>query len=305
VGGVTEAGWRRDGATMLSKTRSLIKRILATRYTGGRFWRALIYCVLSLRFSKLARRPASKLRLAAVTIATALGEAVSGGQPRARRIVVDLAGEQHQLVVGSCNDLDVLREVLRCDEYPIELAKPPKVIVDLGSHIGASLLAFHARYPDAALVGVEPDPVTFERLRQNTDSLPNVTLANLAMAGHDGSVQFYRARDPWESSTRATAKLLEKIEVPARTLTSLLDELDVGRVDLLKVDIEGEEYEVLRSFDDWSRVGALALEWHGDLNSRSVDQLIHMLPGFACQVYPHGAVAGRHMVLAIGSEANV
>ena len=42
---------------------------------------------------------------------------------------------------------------------------------------------------------------------------------------------------------------VEEIEVPARTLSSILDELAVTRLDLLSLDVEGYEVEVLRGMD--------------------------------------------------------
>ncbi|TWU44350.1 hypothetical protein Q31b_18860 [Novipirellula aureliae] len=39
------------------------------------------------------------------------------------------------------------------------------------------------------------------------------------------------------------------IDVPARTLTSILDEVNPPQVDLLSLDVDGFEYEVLRGLD--------------------------------------------------------
>jgi FkbM family methyltransferase len=40
-----------------------------------------------------------------------------------------------------------------------------------------------------------------------------------------------------------------ELEVPARTLSSLLDEMDAPEVDLLSLDVEGHEVEALRGLD--------------------------------------------------------
>ena len=40
-----------------------------------------------------------------------------------------------------------------------------------------------------------------------------------------------------------------EIEVPARTLTSILDEVDVEKIDLLSLDVEGYELNVLKGLD--------------------------------------------------------
>ena len=40
-----------------------------------------------------------------------------------------------------------------------------------------------------------------------------------------------------------------EVDVPARTLTSILEEARVGRVDLLSLDVEGHEVSVLMGLD--------------------------------------------------------
>jgi hypothetical protein len=40
-----------------------------------------------------------------------------------------------------------------------------------------------------------------------------------------------------------------EVRVPARTLTSILEEVRPGRIDLLSLDVEGYEVEVLRGLD--------------------------------------------------------
>jgi len=52
-------------------------------------------------------------------------------------------------------------------------------------------------------------------------------------------------------------------------LSSVINDLDVKNIDLLKIDVEGAEYEVLQGIapDDWRKIKQIVLEVH-DLEGR-------------------------------------
>jgi FkbM family methyltransferase len=251
-------------APLATRARRAVKRVLASRYTHAGLGRALIYALLSVRFARLAARPADRARVVAATVVLALAEA-RGGSVRPRCIPVDYAGRRYELTIGGCNDLDVLKSLLLDGDYgDLRVRGEPDAIVDLGSHIGASLIAFHARWPRAKLLGAEPDPAVFARLRENVRALGDVIVRNVAVAGQDGTVAFYVWRDAWGSSMFPSERASERIDVPAVTLRELLRDAGVAHVGLLKLNIEGAELGVIRSFEDWPSVDQLVVEWHGE-----------------------------------------
>jgi FkbM family methyltransferase len=76
---------------------------------------------------------------------------------------------------------------------------------------------------------------------------PRLQFRQTALWRADARVRMYRAADPTHCSLSA-ANLQETnrwVEAPGRSLESLMAELGHDRVDLLKVDLEGSEYEVL------------------------------------------------------------
>ncbi len=104
-------------------------------------------------------------------------------------------------VVESKSDFQVLNEILVQRIYEFGLPKSaPSVILDLGAHMGTSVLFFRERFPDARIVALEPDPRTFERLRQNVGRLPAVELRRKAVTPEPGSVEFFPAPQSWASS---------------------------------------------------------------------------------------------------------
>jgi hypothetical protein len=59
-----------------------------------------------------------------------------------------------------------------------------------------------------------------------------------------------------------------------------MDEYGVTRVNLLKIDCEGSEYEVLRSLDTahWAKIDRVVIEYHDfgdDRNHRELIEILH------------------------------
>jgi FkbM family methyltransferase len=76
---------------------------------------------------------------------------------------------------------------------------------------------------------------------------PRLEFHQLALWTTDASVEMYRAADETHCSL-STANLQatqDSVQAPGRSLRSLMAELGHARVDLLKADLEGSEYEVL------------------------------------------------------------
>jgi FkbM family methyltransferase len=185
--------------------------------------------------------------------------------PRDTRLRLRYRGLCVPWTVGPKSDLDVLNELLVLRVYGAQFAPiEPSSILDLGSHMGASILFWRERFPEARIVGVEPDPVTFRRLRVNVGSWPGVELHNVAVAEKDGPTRFFSARQGWISSLSGEG---QPVVSSGRSFRGLVEA--IGYVDLLKVDVEGAEWHVL---DDRAlqRVGAIIGEYHdtGDQDAR-------------------------------------
>jgi FkbM family methyltransferase len=179
------------------------------------------------------------------------------------RVRVRYCGRVMRWAVADMSELEALAEVLGDESYAVSAALAPRTIVDLGSHVGSSILYFRCRYPEARIVGVEAHPKVFARLRRNVGDLPGVELLNVAVGARDGRTRFYPSRRTWGSTGRADVGGDVVIDVEQRSLDSLLGELAVDHVDLLKIDIEGMEYETLAAWSGLqARVGAIVGEFH-------------------------------------------
>lgn len=90
----------------------------------------------------------------------------------------------------------------------------------------------------------------------------------LGVAGTDGTLTLHAPPDPTHVSFSPVARKgsAEVVEVPVRTVRSLMAELSHDRIDLLKADIEGAEYEMIADLlAHGPRPGQLLLEFHHHL----------------------------------------
>lgn len=135
-------------------------------------------------------------------------------------------------------------------------------IVELGTYIGTGLAVLAARYPNAKLLGVEPDPRSFELARMNSRPYAD------RVALHRGAVWSGRAalgiRGEWPSG--ASVEPQEGGEVQGISLYGLLERyLPDGVIDYMWINLEGSEAAVLDSGEGWAeRTRSVKVEVHPD-----------------------------------------
>jgi FkbM family methyltransferase len=193
-----------------------------------------------------------------------------------RRIVVetkegkmwlDPASEfgQRMLALGTYEPgtISVLRQVL----------KPGGTFADVGANEGFfSLLASRIVGPAGRVLAVEPQQRLQEVLRRNfaLNGAGNVTVTASAVSDAEGVAELNLAPSMNTGASSFTARTryrLKRQSVPTETLAEIVRKWGVERVDLVKMDIEGWEYEAIlgsRALFSERRVGAIVLELHDD-----------------------------------------
>lgn len=134
----------------------------------------------------------------------------------------------------------------------ISQISPPLDIADIGANAGGFSLIFAARkIPVRKVLAVEMNPLTYSRLRLNllTNYGPVASPVNAAIGGRDAEIQVPFTFGGTGDSLSITGKTAASMfDVPMVTLDSLLGSEFQGRsIDLLKIDIEGSEWDVLDS----------------------------------------------------------
>jgi 31-O-methyltransferase len=167
-------------------------------------------------------------------------------------------------------------------------------VFDVGANIGISTLFFHWEAPDVRVFSFEPVPILFEALAANVAShgvdavlfdcglgrargrtrlvyYPDVTVMSSAYADPEHDAAVTRAflvnsgfgpedvddlmRDRHETET---------VECELRTVSDVINEHAVERVDLLKVNVEKAEADVLEGIEEchWPKVRQVTMQVH-------------------------------------------
>lgn len=159
----------------------------------------------------------------------------------------------------------------------------PEIIVDLGANIGLTTRWMHHRLGARHLVTVEAAHDNVQLLEHNVPDGTHVVCA--AVGPSNGTTRF--AADAASNLGRVTEDGQRVRQVDMETVLELLPQ--GGRVDLLKLDIEGGEQALLTGPDlTWlERVDAVIAEFHPEL----VDYpgLVELLIGRGFDYVPAGS----------------
>src|SRR5215213_6540131 len=138
--------------------------------------------------------------------------------------------------------------------YHFETDNPQPVIVDGGSNIGVSILYFKQLYPNARIIGFEPDPAIFRMLTENIsrNDVKDVSVFELGLGAQSGVTTFLSDN----SASGQFGEGANSIEVRVEPLSKYID----GPVDFLKLNIEVQELE---SSGKLGEVRELVFEYHG------------------------------------------
>lgn len=115
-------------------------------------------------------------------------------------------------------------------------------ILDIGSNIGLFSLYIHDRA--SVVYAIEPTPAHLEVLIDITKSYTNIIPLGIALYDKDTEIDFYTMEQNSAMNTfikRSEFGYNDKITVQAKTIATILKDLNLNHVDLVKCDIEGGE----------------------------------------------------------------
>jgi FkbM family methyltransferase len=210
--------------------------------------------------------------------------------------------------------------------------EPGDTVVDVGAHVGLASLFFHRCMRDLQFIDIEPSPPTFGSLTRNLASNGvRATPLNMGVADREEVREFHfypsatgmsgQYTDP-DHDRALTAGHLESQgmsredidelltdryrRVPfrchVRPLHSLLDDLGVREVGLLKIDAERSELEIVEAIPRhrWKTIRQVTAEVHDEPGRVARVQEILSEAGFTVDVISSTVITISDVVHVIG-----
>ena len=151
-------------------------------------------------------------------------------------VFVDLHSFYHQTI-----------QIFKFGLYGFKADNDNPVILDCGAHVGLASIYFAMKYPNSQIHSFEADPFIAQMLTENINSfgLKIVNTHPQAVWINGEGVRFNSSGDDSGFISDEQPENLEK--VPSIRLKQILES---QHVDLLKLDIEGAEYDVIKDCDE-------------------------------------------------------
>jgi len=146
-----------------------------------------------------------------------------------------------------------------------------KYFIDCGAHCGESILTAKQKFGiDTVTISFEPVPGLAKQLQEIYENNPTVNIQNAAVWINNDIKRFHLSEEYTDGSSLLTSlnNLNENnyIEIPCFDLSSWIKEtFDPNDYIILKLDIEGAEYEVLNKLIEdgtLNMINELWGEWH-------------------------------------------
>jgi FkbM family methyltransferase len=192
-----------------------------------------------------------------------------------RRYDIGYKGQLHQFSVKRLNgkrvyirsgttDIITFQDYLESRYYLPHYPLPEKpIIVDLGANIGLASLDYAVTYPESRIFAVEMDKANFIVANRNCSSLGTRVNLICAAVWHKIDVVCYEGAG--EDGYHVTTPSNSAISVETITISQLLKNHRIEKVNFLKMDIEGAEEQIFGSNElDWlEKIDQINCEIHG------------------------------------------
>ena len=138
------------------------------------------------------------------------------------------------------------------------------IVLDIGAHIGLFSLFASQFCKKGIIYCFEPIKENFDLLLANLqlNKIMNVRPYNIAVAQNIGNVTIYLNKD--ESGHSMHVRAARSVQVESNSLKNIIDSNKIEKCDLIKMDCEGEEYEIINSLPPgyFNKINKMCIECH-------------------------------------------
>ncbi len=135
------------------------------------------------------------------------------------------------------------------DNLPIKSDKP--LIIEVGANTGLFVQRIKSTYPAAEVISFEPYPPNYDSLLETIklNKIDNVRAKMMAVSDKPGKLKlFIHPTNIGGHSIYKENSSENYVEVDTTTIKSILSDNNIQVCNLLKLDCEGAEYPILKSF---------------------------------------------------------
>ncbi len=157
------------------------------------------------------------------------------------------------------------------------------IVLDIGAHVGSFTVMAAKLASEGKVVAYEPNPSVYQILKMNVEAnaLTNVSTYSKAISRNNGKAKLYlNAIDAGSSHIHHRSHIdwvKPTIEVETITLEEAFKADNIQRVDFLKMDCEGAEWDILESSKNiLDKIGKMSLEFHEE-RGHNTQQLTKLL----------------------------
>lgn len=135
------------------------------------------------------------------------------------------------------NELKIIEKFLKEDS----------VVLDIGANLGIHSIRYALKHPGRTVFSFEPAHKTYQFLLKNIEGIRNIIPINIGLSNENGIQEFFTASDNAYSSLKDTKikNIVGKEKVLIDKLDDIIPLLDIKKLDLIKIDVEGNDQKTL------------------------------------------------------------
>lgn len=179
-------------------------------------------------------------------------------------------------------------DLIHWHTFDSRMLGPNSVVIDLGANRGEFLSKVHKVCRCATMVAVEPNIELYKLLAAQ----PDLIAINAAVSGSRGEANFEINENDLASRVVQSEMVsgAATVTVELVTLQDVLNRNGLTNIDLLKIDIEGEEIAMIDATDDDTlrRIAQITIEFHdfcGLVSTSEVKRVLLRLKGLGFFVF--------------------
>jgi FkbM family methyltransferase len=183
---------------------------------------------------------------------------VSKIKPLDKRVVINLQNVYMEIDVTQTLDMEYAYGQFDADELTFLEShyESGDWFLDIGANMGFYSLFLAKRHPEMKTLAFEPDPYNIEKFKKNItlNGIKNIILCEYALSDENTQKDLMMNTGNNRGGNSFVINQTEfcgedsRLTVACKTLLDALTENNIHRVGIAKLDVEGFEYPILKSF---------------------------------------------------------